>query len=68
MWSLTRIPVRREDASETTLTLVKGHRIGHAVFHFPHLCPGEDCAIGRWYWDRIYRIKGVATGPLSTVR
>ena len=31
-----------------TLTFVKGHRIDGAVYEFPHLCPGEDCAIARW--------------------
>jgi len=28
--------------------LVLGHRVGSRVHHFPHMCPGPDCAIARW--------------------
>lgn len=35
--------------AEVILNLVHGHRIAPLfVVSFPHLCPGDHCAIGRW--------------------
>lgn len=28
--------------------LVMGHRVEDRIHHFPHLCPGRDCALARW--------------------
>ena len=43
------------EATETGLTLVwvAGHRDGAMVLEFPHLCPGVDCAIARWFYQRL---------------
>lgn len=30
------------------MKLVMGHTIGNQVYEFPHLCPGAECAIGRF--------------------
>ncbi len=39
----------------TAPTFVKGHRIGRVVVEFPHICPGADCAIERWYREKVTR-------------
>jgi hypothetical protein len=31
--------------------LVLGHRKGDAIWEFPHLCPGEGCAIRSWLYQ-----------------
>jgi hypothetical protein len=41
------------------VTFVAGHRIGlNLIGHFPHLCPGEGCAVGHWlaHWAGVERL------------
>lgn len=42
-----------------SLKWVRGHLIYGIPYDFPHLCPGEDCAIGTWllthYREAEYR-------------
>lgn len=37
------------------MQFVSGHRILTRVYEFPHLCPGDDCAISRWLLDKWKR-------------
>lgn len=32
-----------------------GHRIEGQIFEFPHLCPGEGCAVGEWLKQKHQR-------------
>lgn len=34
------------------MTFVRGHRIEQRAYEFPHLCPGEGCAIAAWLYRR----------------
>ena len=38
-----------------TLRFVGGHRIEQRTYAFPHLCPGEGCAISEWIKGKIAR-------------
>lgn len=35
--------------------LVMGHTVCDQICHFPHICPGRDCAIATWLERKIQR-------------
>jgi hypothetical protein len=38
------------------MTFVSGHRVGRRRHYpFPHLCPGQGCAVRRWLLKLHYR-------------
>lgn len=37
------------------LDLVLGHRVSNYYLEFPHVCPGESCAIAKWV---LYKVRG----------
>lgn len=39
----------------STLPLALGHAVNGVLMEFPHLCPGEDCAIAAWLCDKLAR-------------
>lgn len=44
------------------MKLVAGHAFGRYVYEFPHVCPGDECAIGRWLEEGHRK---VLRGPLA---
>ena len=35
--------------------VVRGHDIEGVTHTFPHVCPGEDCAVAAWIRSRHFR-------------
>jgi hypothetical protein len=50
------------------MTFLHGHRVGSRIFEFPHFCPGDECAIADWCFQKVYRLEGTrALGRIEAV-
>ncbi len=45
-----------------------GHRFEGAIYEFPHVCPGDECAIARWLLERHYRTQQVSAAQEADYR
>lgn len=43
------------------MAFANGHAIGMDFYHYPHLCPGDECAVQRWLF--LKHMKGLKTIP-----
>jgi len=43
------------NAPRDDLRFVRGHRLAGFAYEFPHLCPGDGCAIAEWLEGRHRR-------------